>query len=471
MSSSSTLLTRVDHFIQGHELLRPGQRVVVGVSGGVDSMVLAHGLHRLGYAVVGVHVNYGLRGEASDADEEFVRRWGESLDPPVPLHVERVDPKAAARASGASVQEVARQQRYAFMARCAAACDTDRVAVGHHRDDQAETLLLNLFRGSGLEGLGGMAPRRPMECGPDVTLVRPLLGVTRASIEAYAKAHGVEWRSDASNETLTYDRNTIRHRILPVIESQFSGATDRIAGAAGRVRAYLAHTFEPELEARFTRCTAEAAWGGALVVTALHNEPSIWRRRLVLEALQRWFGDAPYTAAVAQEIDALLDAQVGRRVEVGAGTIWRERDVLRFVPAGAEPIPVEAQPIPMESSVELPQGTLRVDVLDDVPDQLDAGAPHTVYVDNEALSGELTVRTWQAGDRFQPLGMRHSKLVSDFLTDEQVPPHERAGVLVLCDDTRIVWVVGHRIAHPVRIRPGTERVVQLSFQPAVVDPS
>lgn len=463
-SDASSLPARVAAYIREHDLLAPGQAVVVGLSGGVDSMGLAALLHRLGYAVTAAHVNYGLRGAASDADEELVRTWCAAHDPPVPLHVTRCDPTAQAAAAGRSLQAVARDQRYAFMARCAEAAGIDRVAVAHHRDDQAETVLLNLVRGSGLEGLAGMAPRRPLTEGA-VTLVRPLLAASRADIEAYADAAAVPWRPDASNASLAYDRNAMRHRVLPVMEEQFEGAADRIARAAALVRAYRADTVEPTLAAHMARCAQPLDDGGLLKLDALRTLPAVWRRRVILEALRRWLPEAPYHAALAAEVDGLLDAQVGRRVEVGDGAVWRERAGLRFVPTSAPPAP--SRSVPYGEAVALPQGTLRVERIEQLPAALGAEAPHTVYADAQRLQGPLTVRPWRAGDRFQPLGMTHSKKISDFLTDEKVPPHRRRHVLVVCDRERIVWVVGHRLAHPVRIRPGTEHAVRMAVASSV----
>lgn len=463
-SPESSLLARVEVDLREHDLLDAGQRVVVGMSGGVDSMVLADVLRRLGYRVVAAHVNYGLRGAESDADEDTVRTWCAAQQPPVPVHVTRCDPEAKAADEGRSLQEAARQQRYAFMARCAAEEGTDRVAVGHHQGDQAETLLLNLFRGSGVEGLAGMAPRRPLRNDASIDLVRPLLGGARAAIEAYAQAQDLPWRTDASNRAIKYDRNTIRHRIMPVIEAHFEGAGERIARAADLVRAYRAETFEPALEMHFSRCATATDSGGVLDTAALRALPVVWQRRVILEALARWMADAPYHATFAEEVENLLEAQVGRRIEIAAGTIWRERGALRFVDQAPPALP-SARPVPIGEDVALPSGTLRVEPVEALPPSFKQEAPLTVYADACALQEPIEVRPWRDGDRFQPLGMTHTKKISDLLTDEHVPPHRRRGVLVLLDRARIVWVVGHRLAHPVRIRPDTTEAIRMTFEP------
>lgn len=471
-----TLLTRVDKYVQAQHLLRPGARVVLGLSGGVDSITLAHLLQRLGYEVLAAHVNYGLRGDAADADEAFVRSWCAAQTPPIPAHVKSMPTKREAEGSGRSVQALAREQRYAFFEQIAQEEGCDTVAVAHHRDDQAETVLLNLFRGSGLKGLQGMQPARSLTPRSNISLVRPLLTTSRDEIRAYAQANELAWRRDASNRDLTYRRNAVRHAILPAVRDHFEGAPERIARAAETLQQYAAHTFQPELERRFTRCVKSGDEdGGFLAIGPLAEQPPVWRQRVLLEALRRWMPGAPERTAFLAEIDALCEAQVGRHVACRAGRIWRVRGGLRMVPAAAAPgqkrASAEMQVVEWGVPVTLPEGTLRVERLPGTPHpkEVAAAAPHTAFVDAERLTAPLTARRWADGDRFQPLGMDGHKLVSDFLTDERVPPHRRRAVLVLCAEGQVVWVVGHRLAHPFRLRTGTTCAAKLTFRPAAVN--
>lgn len=459
----AALSDTVAAFIDEHALLVPKQRVLVGVSGGADSMTCLDLLRRLDYDVAALHVNYGLRGGA-DADEALVRRYCEAHG--VPLQARALNAEQRADDTEMSLQEAARVLRYDALAEAAADQGIDAVAVGHHRDDQAETLLLNLLRGAGPEGLAGMPPSRPLRDDADVRLVRPLLDTRRADIERYADAHNVPWRTDPTNENPSYDRAYLRTDILPRLNERFEGASQNMARAAGLMREYVDATLTPVLTTTLDRCFRDTAHGGWVEHAPLADVAPVWRRRVLLAALERTLPDAPQTHAVADELETLLTAQVGAKVEFDGGTVWRERGGLRFVPRADAAAPVEPTPVPWGEDVPVGPGTLRLDPLDTVPDPLDAETPTVAYADYDRLPDPLTLRSWRAGDRLQPLGMDgRTKLVSDLLTDVQVPPHRRAAVCVLATDDHLAWVVGHRLDHRVRVRPDTKRVARLTWRP------
>ena len=461
---ASSFLDAIADFIGEHALLAEGARAVVAVSGGADSMACLSGLRRLGYDVHAFHVNYGLR-EGAEADEALVRRWCARQSPPVPFRAVACDASARAAAHDESLQEAARCLRYAALADHATALGATAVATGHHRDDQAETLLLNLVRGCGPEGLAGMRPARPLQHAPSVSLVRPLLPVSRDDIEAYAEATDLPWRTDPTNRSLAYDRGVIRTEILPRLAAHFEGARAPLARSARLVREYVDADVRPALRERMATAYEARAEGGWLSLQPLRTAAPVWRRRLMLAALRRSLPTAPSSHSVATELAGLVEAQVGRRVEVGGGAVWRERGGLRFLPDEAAPEPLAPTPVPQGTPVDIPQGTLRVERLEAPPAALDTGSPHVVYADAARLGPSLTVRTWNDGDRFRPLGLPGSKRVGRLLTDRRVPPHRRAGISVLCAEEHIAWVVGHRLDHRVRVRPETTTVARLVLQP------
>ncbi len=459
----SHLTPHVKHRLEEWGLSPETGPLVVGVSGGIDSTVLLHLLHDLSYDLVAAHVNYQLR-PGADADQRFVETQCETLG--VPLLVRKVDGKRVAKEMGESVQAASRHVRYQFCAQIAGQVQASAVAMAHHREDQAETVLLQLLRGSGPEGLAGMAPIRKLYDHSPVKLVRPLLEVHRRDIEAYAKVHELSWREDPTNESLSYERGIVRKKILPLLHEHFDReVTESMARSADLVRRYVDATLQPTLEKHWEAVAEQRRCGGILNLDRLRKLPHVWQTRILLEALRRWLPNAPRSAATADSLHALLTAQTGRQIPWPGGTIWREREGLLFErdprrPIGEIPIPQ------LPGMANLPVGSVRAEQLNEHPGSLHPDDPLTVIVDQDRVTLPLTVRPWRAGDVLQPLGMEGHKNVSDLLTDAKVPTHLRRRILVVCDKTRIIWVVGTRISHHVRIRPDTTHFAKLTFNPA-----
>lgn len=447
------LQARFEAFVAERDLLARDAPVVVGVSGGVDSVALLHLLVGAGFQPVAVHVNYGLRGAESDADEALVRELCTARD--VELHVERAVP------DGGNTQEAARNVRYEAFGRLARRTGARAVATAHHRGDQAETLLLNLFRGTGPVGLGGMPVRRRLTPGSAVEVVRPLLFATRAAITAYAEACGLLWREDASNREGDYRRTALRHTILPAIEAVFGESVQQhVAAAADLVRAHLDSGAALAPGAALDSLSMHTDGGWILAVTPLSAYPAAVRRGLLIEALRRWAPLAPRTADSVRELDGLLDAQPGRCVVWPGLTVWRDRSHLVFTTETvSEPEPLAVG----HGSTVAATGTLCVEPTA-LPERYSASR-FVEYVAAERLRFPLTLRPWREGDVLKPLGMDGHKNVSDLLTDCKVPPQERARQLVLTHGGEIVWVVGHRLAEAFRVRPESARVVRLAWTP------
>lgn len=427
-------------------------------------MVCLAVLRRLGYDVRVFHVNYGMR-DGADEDEALVRRWCEGQSPRVPLTVRVLDAEQRADREGESLQEAARRLRYDALAQHAGEIGVATVATGHHRDDQAETLLLNLVRGSGPEGLAGMRPSRPLRADSPIVLVRPLLDISREEIEQYATDEEIPWRTDPTNRSHKYKRGIIRTEILPLLERHFEGAKRTIARSTDLVREYVDQVLRPGLAERMEKTYDECEEGGRLSLEGLTSEPPVWRRRLVLEALRSSFPEVPRSYDVAEEIVDLVDRQVGRRVEVSGGTVWRERQGLRFVPDTVQSAPARPTQVPWEGPISVAWGTLHVERLDTRPESLDTETPYSVYCDADRLGSRVVVRAWQEGDRIEPLGMDGSKKVSSLLTERDVPANRRDQQLVVCTPEHIAWVVGHRLDRRVSVRADTESIVRLTFRP------
>lgn len=450
---------RVGDYIDRHGLLSLGERVLVGVSGGVDSVVLLHVLGALGFEPEVAHVNFGLRGANSDGDEAFVRQLCQEQG--MPVHVDKPSTVRYAEDHALSIQTAARELRYAFFERVARDGGLRRLALGHHMDDQAETVLLHLLRGAGPEGLAGMNVMRRLMPDSAIRVVRPLLDMRRAEIEAFAREQGIAWRTDETNRDGKYRRSILRTDVLPLLEQGWGpGVAGNIARSAEHMRGYLEDTFLPALNEAFTRTARSRTLDGA----RLAEQTTVWRHRLILEALRRWLPGVKGASAIVGEIAALLQAQVGRRMVFRHGTVWRTREGLLFESSGGRAQQV-ADPMPVHTGtpVALSEGSLRVDILDAQPERLDMGAPQTVFADALRLRFPLQVRRWRHGDWFQPLGMVGKKKVSDFLTDQRVRPDRRANTWLLLSGDEVVWVVGQRLSEPYRITPCTTRFARLAY--------
>lgn len=465
-------------FILKHNLLCDSDRVIVSVSGGIDSMTLLCILQELGYALVCVHFNHEVRGSDSESDAATVTRYCGTFGL---SHIElRIGEELRGLKRSHSFQARARDIRYAHLRRIAVEKGISRIAVAHNRDDQAETVLLNLLRGTGLDGIAAMRPIRELGREAEIQLIRPFLGVRRLEIEAYALDQNIPWREDASNRNPRYIRNRIRHEIIPALQ--------RIPGpGAGRV---------PDARPDFIDDIAEAAeemsglvdedfpdllprplqnwrnFDAFLPVDPLLGLPEIVRSWLVLRAVRYWLPDAPVRKTTVSAIERLLSAQPGKRVQFKKGCIWRERRVLRFDPlhgsgeAADERQLVDASIESVElisgSPVPIEQGELSLNFVGD-PRILKDSNRNCVFLDYEKVKGLLRVRPWRAGDRFVPFGMKGSKKVKAYLTDSKVEIRERTDTRVVCDDEKIVWLVGYRLDDRVRVDANSKRIARLSL--------
>ena len=474
MAKDVDFLQAVQKFIIEHGLFDADERVAVGVSGGVDSMVMLATLQELGYSVIAIHINHGLR-EKAGGDEEFVREEAEELG--VPFRSSSIDPTSLAESTATSLQDAGRTLRYDALVKVAHEEGARYIAAAHHLDDQAETVLLQLFRGGGPEALAAMAPARPLDSS-GVTLVRPLLEFRRKEIEAFAAERGIAWREDETNAETKYLRNAIRHELMPVIERHFGEETPvNIARSADYLRQYLAAGWADELQQRFDDCRSGDR---ALDVAALEAQPEVWRGRILIEVLRRWAAEVRPTRGMISEIGDLMRAQSGKKVELGGGAVWRDHEQLVFefpqdAPnegegggEGGDAAPLYGQ-IAMGEIRVLPQGKIEVSRVekapaDLTPSELAREAPECVYLDVDGLTGPLTVRPWQSGDAMIPFGDTYSKNISDLLTDAKVPSHTRDQALVVCDEEKIVWLVGIRLSEEVRITGRTRSIVRLNVE-------
>lgn len=439
-------------------LLNPNDRVLAAVSGGPDSLCLLHVLwtereaRQIG-RVEAAHLDHGLRGQESAAEADWVAAW--CLERGIVCHVGRVDVGAR---RGQSVQEAARAARYEFVARTADKIGADKIATGHTRDDQTETVLANVLRGTGLGGLRGIPERRGR-------IIRPLLDVTRAEVEAYNAAHGLSPRQDPSNLSAAhYTRNRIRLELLPELRKNYNPAVDaallRLAVIAARDSDYLAQQAAAAL-ADVTR-----AEGGARLeldraaLTALHPALLGYVLRQAIEKVRGTAEGVTY-----EHLEAICRAVSG--VSGASFTLTLPAPLCRVqVTEQAVVLSAAEQTVPaalVSAALAVP-GEAFAEALGWTVQAAWEDHPGAVRLDADAVDlDSLVVRNRQAGDRIDPLGLsgRHKK-VSDILTDAKVPRIQRERVPIVADSRSILWIAGHTQAERAKETPHTTRRLFLS---------
>ncbi|MBR1689039.1 MAG: tRNA lysidine(34) synthetase TilS [Prevotella sp.] len=437
----SSTAQRVSLYIRSQHLLSDGDSCLVALSGGADSVALLLLLGELGYRVEAAHCNFHLRGEEAERDEQFVRQLCESRA--VPLHLAHFDTRQYAVLHHVSIEMAARQLRYRYFAQLRADLGLAAVCVAHHRDDSVETLLMNLIRGTGIHGLHGIRPKRDH-------IIRPLLCLSRSEIEDYLNFVHQDYVTDSTNLTADIVRNKIRLRVLPLL--------NEINPAASR---NIQRTAENIAEAETVYDAAVAQYLERIVGTGENGEVKVnisdIRSEAVLFELLHPYG---FNAVQIGEIYKQLAAPTGQCYQGDDCELLLDRGWLLIQPLQQ---PFKPMKLPeVGNYVVSASTTLKVELVEvqsggEIPRE-----QYCVGIDAADVSFPLLLRPVETGDRFQPLGMQGSKLVSDYLTDRKRTLFEKRRQLVVTDARgRILWLVGERIAHPFRITEDTRQMLRL----------
>ncbi len=430
--------------------------MVVAVSGGADSVALLDFLATgsgLGLRLVVAHVNHGLRGAEADADERFVRGLAERYG--LTMATTRADVRALSRQRRLSLEEAGREARYAFFEAVAGQYGATRIALAHHRDDQAETVLMRLIRGAGVDGLSGMRPRSG-----DGRYVRPLLSVTRRAIVGYLRKKGLAWQEDASNQDQRFLRNRVRHELLPLLASYNPAIAERLAATAESLAAD-GELLERLTAERYAACRSDST-GEVLLVSLLRREPDGIRLRLYRRAIAAVKGDLRRLGhRHLQAIDRLvLAARPNTELALPDGVrVYRCYDALTVtVGESGEDFGYELL-VEGPGSYRLPGGWLLTVAVGSAPASWEGVAPDTAWFDPVTVPFPWLVRTFRPGDRIRPLGMTGEKKIKDLLIDLKVPPLERRSLPLIFAGGVLAWVCGIRRGAVGEVSPGSDRVV------------
>jgi tRNA(Ile)-lysidine synthase len=424
--------------IQQRNFFEPGKTYLLACRPGLDSMALAQLLHAGGIQFELGHVNFGLRDVESEGDEDFVRKWAEVRN--LPVHVHRAKTKEWAENKGISIQMAAREIRYQFFEEIRSQRNLEGIVLAHQEDDQLETIFLNLVRGTGIEGLYGMSDRLGW-------LIRPMLPFSRAQLANYAEEVQLAWREDRSNASTDYKRNKLRHQGLPALYNLEPDTRQNLLQSFVRLKD-TGKAFSGLFEQWKAVHVREEQGISFLSYSAINNMPGA--------ATLLYFWLRPYGFNSDQALTlakCLEEIKPGRLLRSAQYELSMDREELLLYP-----IPIAFSEIELSfdtQSFELPEGHYEV-TFGAKTASIDRNPEHAL-LDLDCLEFPLKVRSWQEGDRFNPLGMSTEKKISDFLIDNKIPLPLKKEVKVLVSGNRIAWVVGMRIADWAKVGPVTQK--------------
>lgn len=410
----------------------------IAVSGGIDSMVLVHLFQNIGFQFAILHCNFQLRGKESDADMDFVRNYADKFD--IPWSIGHFDTKAYAKEMKCSTQVAARELRYDWFDEQLAEKEFDYIVTAHHADDSLETFVINLSRGTGLDGLLGIPAMND-------TILRPMLIFSREDIETYAKENAIQWREDSSNATDNYLRNKIRHHLVPVLKDINSNFLDSfqntiqylqqsksmVDDAAGLVFMEVCEEINDEYHFNIAK------------LKQLENRNAY---------LFHWLQSFGFTAW--EDIYNLIDAQSGKQVFSETHVLLKDRKFL--ILSLKNQIRSESFLLhKFDLQVNFPLKFAFCNVTD-----ISETNSNTIFVDEDKLQFPLVLRKWEKGDYFYPFGMNGKKKLSKYFKDEKFSLIDKSSTWLLCSDNQIVWVVEKRQDERFKITENTTKTLQIS---------
>ena len=462
------LVKEVLKTIGRYRLLERGDRIVLGVSGGVDSMVLLHLLNTLreefSLSFIVAHVNHGLRPDESKREAELVEKESTRLG--LPFEYGQFDVKEFSQTAGLSLQDAARRIRFHFFKTLLLRYGAQKIALGHNADDQVETILLRLFRGSGLKGLKGMLPIR------EKRMIRPLLETWRKEIESYAIENKVPYLIDSSNLKKDYSRNRLRLDLIPLIEKEYQPNFKELAL---RTSAFLREEddyLEREAEGAYHRLIREEKEAISFKFSDFQSLHKVIQWRVIQRMLGRvyreeaedeeaWFAIDPVCQKLRHPSSSFLtELPHGVCLEKRYDRVMLKKGKVKLV----SPFEVELL-VPGRTLIKEIEREVWVEEMDGKPRPEDLPqSPEIAFLDYQKIQFPLRMRNFRPGDRFQPLGVGGEQKLKEFFIDHKLPRFERPEVPLLISGERVVWVVGHRISEQVKVTEETKKILRVEVR-------
>jgi len=419
-----------------------GKKLLLATSGGLDSMVMVDLFHKLSFDIAIAHCNFQLRGMESFGDQNFVQNYAEANV--IKLFLTQFDTEAFAKDYKLSTQVAARELRYSWFYELLETENYDYILTAHHADDNLETVLINLVRGTGLDGLTGIPPQNDK-------VIRPLLAFSRAEIEQYANDNALQWREDSSNASDKYLRNKIRHHLVPVIKDLNSD----FLSSFQKTQKYLQESQSMVDDASFLVYQQVAKEKGTEVHFDLNQLLKLPNYK---SYLYHWFNEFGFSAW--EDIYDLIDSQSGKQVFSSEFRLLKNREYLILSPLNSEDENEEFFINKNQKQINIPLNLSFSKVAD-----ISTASNTTIFVDEDKLWYPLVLRKWQDGDAFQPFGMDgKTKKLSKFFKDEKLSLIEKEKTWLLCSDNQIVWIVGKRQDERFKIKSTTNNILKIQLK-------
>ena len=460
LMTEQPLFNSFQEFIHKNHLIERGEKILVSVSGGIDSMSLLDLLlelkKRLKLDITVAHFNHQLRGAESDEDEAFVRNTAKESG--IECYVECADTITASEVEKLSIQETARDLRYAFLAKLRRSLGYQKIATAHNADDNAETIIMNLLRGSSVHGLTGIPIFRN-----DRLVIRPLLFATREEISRYASSHKIRYREDSSNLKSDYTRNFIRHKLIPLIKENINPNLTAALGRTSELFSGIEEYIDIEC-GKVLNNVLESRTEREIIINLPHlKEQPVFMQEHILLHLGKEFSKSEIDFNTVKTMMNISSAETGSSCSISGETVlYKDRDRLIFM--GKLSTRDFSYPISTNRRYEFETFIFESSVVEKA--ELSAN-PNIEFVDADTLGNRSELRTWRAGDWFIPFGMSDSKKISDFLIDKKIPLFKKHNIPILVSDENIVWICGIRLDDRFKITPMTKKILKLEFIPQI----
>jgi tRNA(Ile)-lysidine synthase len=430
-----------NHIIQNFDFLI-GKRLLLATSGGLDSMIMVDLFHKLSFDMAMAHCNFQLRGIESFEDQKFVQNYADANE--IDVFITQFDTTTFAKDFKLSIQVAARELRYSWFYELLETKKYDYILTAHHADDNLETFIINLIRGTGLEGLTGI----PAQNG---NIIRPLLIFSRQEIELYAKENNIEWREDSSNTSDKYLRNKIRHNVVPVLKE----LNPDFLSSFLKTQAYLQESKAMAEDASILVYQQVAAEKGEEIHFDLNKLKKLPNYK---SYLYEWLNEFKFSAW--EDIYDLVDGQSGKQVFSDGFRLLKDRDSLILCPINTDDEIEEYYIFKDQKEINIPLNLSFLKVTDTT-----LVSNTTIFVDEDKLWFPLVLRRWKHGDKFQPTGMEgKSKKVSKFFKDNKLSLIEKENSWILCSDKQIVWIVGFRQDERFKIGNRTKKILKIQLE-------